>query len=62
MPNLIKQNNIKKIVKEIDKENKVRNIAGDVSLELEKKTIEVLEKAIKRAKENNRRTLFGRDL
>ena len=62
MTNLIKANNIKRIVKELDKENQIGNISGDVAVELNKKVEEILEEGIKRAKLNNRRTLFGRDL
>ncbi|MEA3329169.1 MAG: DUF1931 domain-containing protein [Nanoarchaeota archaeon] len=62
MPNLIVKNNIKKFVKELDKDNRVGNIASDVSVELQKKVEDLLENGIKRAKANNRRTLFGRDL
>lgn len=60
--NLVIKNNIKKAVKELDKEEQIGNIAGDVAVELQKKTEEILDSAIKRAKANNRRTLFGRDL
>jgi len=62
MPNLIVKNNIKHAVREIDKEGEVGNIAGDVSVELQKKVEEILEKAVGRAKKNNRRTLYARDL
>ncbi|MEA3329166.1 MAG: hypothetical protein U9Q06_00290 [Nanoarchaeota archaeon] len=62
MPNLIVKNNIKKIVNELDKENNISSVTEDVSEELQKKAEEILENGIKRAKANNRRTLFGRDL
>ena len=62
MARLIKENRIKEVVKEIDKENKISSIAGDVALELDKKVEELIDKAIKRAGSNNRRTLLGRDL
>jgi len=62
MSRLIIKNNIKKVVKELDKENSVGNIASDVAEALEKKVEALLEDGVKRAKANNRRTLFGRDL
>jgi histone H3/H4 len=62
MKNLIIKNNIKGIVKELDKDNSISSVAGDVAIELQKKAEELLEQGIKRAKANNRRTLFGRDL
>ena len=60
--NLVIKNNIKKAVKELDKDEQIGNIARDVAIELQKKTEEILKEGIKRAKANNRRTLFGRDL
>lgn len=62
MPNLIIKNNIKKILKELDKNNDISSVSADVSRELEDKAREILERGIKRAKANNRRTLLGRDL
>jgi len=62
MVNLIIKSNIKKVVKEIDKEGKVPNISGDVAEELDKKATEILQKAVERAKANGRRTLYARDL
>ena len=62
MVKLIVKNNIKQAVKELDKENSISSVAGDVSIELQKKVDELLEKGIKRARANNRRTLLGRDL
>jgi len=59
---LIVRNNIKKVVKELDKENKVPNVAEEVGTELEKVAREILSKAIERAKANQRRTLQARDL
>jgi len=59
---LIIKSNIKKVVKELDKENSISSIAEDLSLSLERSVKEILEKAIKRAKENKRRTLLGRDI
>ncbi len=62
MVKLIVKNNIKKAVSELDKEKQVGNIAGDVAPELEKKIEEILSHGSKRAKANNRRTLYARDL
>jgi histone H3/H4 len=59
---LIVKNNLKKAVKELDKENHVSSVASDVSVELQKKVDSMLEEGIKRARANNRRTLLGRDL
>ena len=62
MVKLIVKNNVKLAVKELDKENNISSVAGDVSLELQKRVDKILEDGIKRAKANNRRTLLGRDL
>ena len=59
---LIVKSNIKKVVKELDKENSVSSVAEEVGMALERKVEEVLSDAIKRAKENKRRTLQARDL
>lgn len=59
---LIVKNNIRKVVKELDKENAVSSVAEEVGLELEKKVEDILEKAINRAKANGRRTIQARDL
>ena len=62
MAKLIVKNNIKSAVKELDKEDSISSVTGDVAIELQKRVDELLENGIKRAKANNRRTLFGRDL
>jgi histone H3/H4 len=59
---LIVKSNIKKVVKELDKENAVSSVADEVGTALEKKTENILKDAITRAKANNRRTLQARDL
>ena len=59
---LIVKNNIRKVVKELDKENAVSSVAEEVGLELERKVEDILEKAIDRAKANGRRTIQARDL
>ena len=59
---LIVKSNIKKVVREIDKENAVSSVAEEVGTALERKVENLLEEAIKRAKANGRRTLQARDL
>ena len=59
---LIVKNNIRKVVKSLDKENALSSVAYEVETALEKKVEEILEMAIKRAKANGRRTLQARDL
>jgi len=61
MPLIIKSN-IRKVVKELDKEDSVSSVADEVGLELEKKVEDLLDSAIKRAKANGRKTLQARDL
>jgi len=38
------------------------NLGEDLSVELERKTDEMLKKAVERAKANGRRTVYARDL
>ena len=59
---IIVRSNIRKVVKELDKENSITGVAEEVGRALERKTEEILEAAIKRAKANGRRTLQARDL
>ena len=59
---LIVKSNIKKVVKELDKENNVSSVAEEVGKALEKKVENLLVDGIKRAKANGRRTLQARDL
>ena len=59
---LIIRSNIRKVVKELDKENSISSVAEEVESTLEKKVEDILYEAIKRAKENKRRTLQARDL
>jgi histone H3/H4 len=59
---LIVKSRIREIVKELDKEDVIGSVAEEVGLALERKTQEILEQGIKRAKANNRRTLLARDL
>jgi len=59
---LIIKSNIKKTVKELDKENSVTSVAEEVEMALEKKVEYLLFEGIKRARANGRRTLQARDL
>ena len=59
---IIIKSNIRKLVKELDKENAIGSVADEVELALERKVEEVLTDAIKRTKANGRRTLQARDL
>lgn len=59
---LIVKSNIRKVVKELDKAGEISSVSDEVGTELEKKVEDILREGIKRAKENKRRTLQGRDL
>ena len=62
MTGVIVKSKVREIVKKIDEEGVVQNVANEVEEELEVKVNEILEKAIKRAKANQRKTLLARDL
>ena len=59
---IIIKSNIRKLVKELDKDNSISSVADEVETALERKAENLLIDAIKRAKENKRRTLQARDL
>ena len=59
---LIIKSNIRKVVKELDKENAVSSVSEDVGVVMERRVEEILGRAIERAKANGRRTLQARDL
>jgi histone H3/H4 len=59
---LIVKSNIKKVLRELDKENSISSVAEEVGTALERKVEVILIDAIKRAKANGRRTLQARDL
>ena len=59
---LIIKSNIRKVVKELDKENSISSVADEVETALERKVEDLLVDAIKRAQANKRRTLQARDL
>ncbi len=58
---LIIKSNIRKVVKELDKEGNVSSVAEEVGIALERRVEEILSEGIKRAKANGRRTLQPRD-
>ncbi len=59
---LIVKSNIRKVVKELDKDNAISSVADEVGTALERRVEELLREGIKRAKENKRKTLQARDL
>ena len=59
---LIIKSNIRKVVKDLDKEDAVSSVADEVETALERKVENILSDAIARAKANGRRTLQARDL
>ena len=62
MTNIIVKSKIKEVVRQLDEEGNVNNIAEEVGEALDKKVEEILTEAVKRAKANQRKTLFARDL
>ena len=62
MVNLVIRNNIKKFIKDMDKDENITSMSSDVGIELQKKVEELIIKGMERAKANNRRTLYGKDL
>ena len=58
---LVVRTSIKDVVLKYGKD-KVTNVSMDFSNELNKKVEEIIEKAVKRAEQNNRRTVQARDL
>ncbi len=59
---IIVKSNIRKVVKELDKEDAISSVADEVGTALERKVEDLLADAIERAKANKRKTLQGRDL
>jgi len=62
MTGIVVRTKIKEIVKEIDQEGIVNNISEEVGDALDEKVKQILKDAVKRAKANQRKTLFARDL
>ncbi len=59
---LIVKSNIRRVIKELDKENEISSVADEVGTALERKVENILVDAIERAKANKRRTIQARDL
>lgn len=59
---LIIKSNIRRVVKDLDKENAVSSVSDEFETALEIKVENLLAEAIERAKANKRRTLQARDL
>ncbi len=59
---LIIKSNIRKVVKDLDKEDSITAVAEEVGMALDRKVEDILQEAIKRAKANNRKTIQARDL
>jgi len=62
MTGIVVKSQIRRKVKELDKEKIIGNVAEEVEEALDKKVEEILSKAIERAKANQRKTLQARDL
>lgn len=62
MTGIIVKSKVREKVKQLDDEKVINNVATEVEEELEVKVNEIIEKAIKRAKSNQRKTLLARDL
>jgi histone H3/H4 len=59
---LVIKSNIRKVIKELDKEDVISSVAEEVGIALDKKVEDILVNAIERAKANKRRTIQARDL
>jgi len=59
---IIVRSKIKGVVRKLDEEGKMPNVSEDIGPELDRIVEEVLKKGIERARKNQRRTLFARDL
>ena len=59
---LVIRSNIRKVIKELDKEDAISSVAEEVGIALDKKVEDILVNAIERAKANKRRTIQARDL
>ena len=58
---LVVRSRLKEVVLKYGKD-KVNNVSMDFAQELSKKVEELIEKAVKRAEQNNRRTVQSRDI
>jgi len=62
MTGIIVRTKIKEIVQEVDGEGVVNNISEEVGPAIDEKVKQIIKEAVKRAKANQRKTLFARDL
>jgi histone H3/H4 len=62
MTGIVVKSKIREVVKKLDEEKAVGNVAEEVEEALEKVVEKILKKAIERAKANQRKTLLARDL
>jgi histone H3/H4 len=64
MPLIVVKSQIAGVVKKINEEKgyRVDNITSDFAPALDRKVRSMIEQAVRRAHENNRRTLMGRDV
>ncbi len=59
---IVIKSKIREIVKKLDEEHIINNVAEEVEPALNEKVENILKDAVKRAKANQRKTLFARDL
>lgn len=62
MTGIVIKSKIREMVKRLDESGEINNVAEEVEEALDKKVEEILSQAVKRAKANQRKTLFARDL
>ena len=62
MTGIIVKSKIREIVRKLDESGQIGNVSEEVEEALEKKVEEILRNGIERAKTNQRKTLFARDL
>jgi len=62
MTGIIVKSKIREKIKQLDEEGVIGNVSEGVEEALEIKVNEILEKAIERAKANQRKTILARDL
>lgn len=62
MAGIIVKSKIREIVKRLDDSGQIGNVSEEVEVALEEKVEEILKVGIDRARANQRKTLFARDL
>tara|TARA_Y100000310_G_C20358344_1_gene657762 strand:- start:257 stop:445 length:189 start_codon:yes stop_codon:yes gene_type:complete len=62
MTGIIVKSKVREIVKQLDEEGVIGNVAEEVETALEQKVESILKDSISRAKANQRKTLLARDL